>query len=50
MRQELIQVEELEYGVPVCGGNFTTPVVDVTQYLNEIHYEIGGIRYISNAD
>jgi len=48
--QEQILVEELESQVPVCGANFRTPVTDVADYIDEIHYEIGGIRYIENAE
>lgn len=50
MKQELIQEEQLESQVPVCGGNFVTPVTDTTLYIDEVHYEIGGVKYIENAD
>jgi hypothetical protein len=39
-----------EAGIPVCGGNLSTPVVDVTNFINEVHYQIGSRRYIENAD
>ena len=42
------QLEEL--GVPVCGANLSTPVVDQANYIDEIHYKIGNRVYIENAD
>jgi hypothetical protein len=42
--------EELISGVPVCGSNFNTPVVDQAYYTGEIHYRIGDRMYIENAD
>jgi hypothetical protein len=44
--QEAIQVG----GVPICGSNLSTPVVDTTQHIKEIHYKIGNRLYIENAD
>jgi hypothetical protein len=26
-------------GVPVCGGNLSSPVVDAVNYIEEIHYK-----------
>jgi hypothetical protein len=49
----LIQREEelvVEEGVPICGSNLSTPVVDTTQHIKEIHYKIGNRLYIENAD
>jgi hypothetical protein len=43
--QEAIQVG----GVPICGSNLSTPVVDTTQHIKEIHYKIGNRLYIENA-
>lgn len=37
-------------GVPVCGGNLSSPVVDAVNYIREIHYKIGTRLYIENAD
>jgi hypothetical protein len=37
-------------GVPVCGANFSTPVLDQAYYIGEIRYKIGGRLYIENAD
>jgi hypothetical protein len=37
-------------GVPVCGGNLSTPVVDTVNYIGEVHYKIGTRLYIENAD
>jgi hypothetical protein len=44
--------EEIEYveGVPVCGANLSSPVVDSAYYIDEIHYKIGNRMYIENAD
>ena len=42
--------EEEEEGVPVCGGNLSTPVVDTVNYTEEVHYKIGTRLYIENAD
>jgi hypothetical protein len=49
------QVEENEeeenvMGVPVCGGNLSSPVFDTTNYIGEVHYKIGTRLYIENAD
>ncbi len=37
-------------GVPVCGANFSSPVVDTVYYIDQIHYKIGNRLYIENAD
>jgi hypothetical protein len=44
------QGEFTDTGVPICGGNFETPVVDNSTYVQEIHYKIGDRLYIENAD
>ena len=48
----LLEDEEQEEkaGIPVCGGNLSTPVVDTSSYIGEIHYQIGNRSYIENAD
>jgi hypothetical protein len=46
---KLIEEEAVE-GVPVCSGNMSTPVVDQTNYIMEVHYRIGLTQYIENAD
>jgi hypothetical protein len=49
----LIENEEglqTERGIPVCGANLTSPVVDTACYIDEIHYKIGNTLYIENAD
>ena len=28
-------------GIPVCGANLSSPVVDTAHYIDEIHYKIG---------
>lgn len=46
------QEEEGTYmeGIPVCGGNLETPVIDIVQHIDEVHYRIGSKLYIENAD
>jgi acetaldehyde dehydrogenase (acetylating) len=47
--EEEENVEEL-MGVPICGGNLSSPVVDAVDYIGEIHYKMGTRLYIENAD
>jgi hypothetical protein len=42
--------EEMIEGVPVCGANFSSLVIDAGYYIDEIHYKIGNRLYIENAD
>jgi hypothetical protein len=53
-QKEEQQQEELEGqiqgGVPVCGANLSSPVVDQSRYIEEIHYRIGNRMYVENAD
>ena len=44
------QESQLQPGIPVCGANLSTPVVDQANYIDEIHYKIGNKVYIENAD
>ena len=44
--EEAVVVE----GVPVCGANLSSPVVDKAYYIEQIHYRIGNRMYIENAD
>ena len=37
-------------GVPVCGGNLSTSVFDISNYIEQVHYKIGTRLYIENAD
>ena len=37
-------------GIPVCGANLSSPVVDTAHYIDEIHYKIGNRLSIENAD
>ena len=46
----LVEQEEQEEGVPVCGANLSSPVVDTAYYIDEIHYKVGNRMYIENAD
>ena len=41
--------EECE-GIPVCGANLSSPVIDQVDYIQEIHYKVGNRLYIENAD
>ena len=41
---------EQEEGIPVCGANLSSPVVDQAYYIEEIRYRIGNRLYIENAD
>ncbi len=51
MSENILLVEEEEYeGLPVCGANLSSPVVDQAQYIEEIHYKVGSRLYIDNAD
>jgi hypothetical protein len=43
------EIEEIE-GLPVCGANLSSPVVDTAYYIDEIHYKIGNRMYVENAD
>jgi len=45
----LVEEEECE-GIPVCGANLSSPVVDQADYIQEIHYKVGSRLYIENAD
>ena len=48
----LLENEELEYqaGIPICGANLSTPVINRSNFISEIHYQIGNKLYIENAD
>lgn len=46
----IIEEEHQIDGVPVCGANLSSPVVDTAYYIDEIHYKIGNRMYIENAD
>jgi hypothetical protein len=47
----LIEEEEQQSeGVPVCGANLSSPVVDTAYYIEEVHYRLGNRMYIENAD
>jgi hypothetical protein len=58
MDRNLIQVEENGeeekeedvMGVAVCGGNLSTPVFDIANYIEQVHYKIGTRLFIENAD
>jgi hypothetical protein len=44
------QSQLAEQGIPICGANLSSPVVDQANYIDEIHYRIGNKMYIENAD
>jgi hypothetical protein len=44
------ELQQLEQGIPVCGANLSSPVVDQAFYIEENHYRIGNRLYIENAD
>jgi hypothetical protein len=48
--QQQEENEQEAEGVPVCGGNLSSPVVDTVNYVGEVHYKIGARLYIENAD
>ena len=39
--EEQDQEEKLFEGIAVCGTNLSTPVVDTSAYINEVHYKVG---------
>lgn len=48
--QELVHEEDEYDAVPICGGNYITPVVETSYYIDEMRWTIGGRTYIDNAD
>ncbi len=48
--EEQEQEEELFEGIAICNTSLSTPVVDRSAYINEIHYKVGNRLYIENAD
>ena len=44
------QQSQLEQGIPVCGANLSSPVIDQAYYIEEVHCRIGNRLYIENAD
>lgn len=49
MLVEQVESEE-QLGIPICGANLSTPVIDTSNFISEIHYQIGNKLYIENAD
>ena len=49
-KEEEHEGSQLESGIPVCGANLSSPVVDQAYYIDEIHYRIANRLYIENAD
>ena len=53
MDNNLIQQVEKDEGlggIPVCGANLSSPVIDTANYIGEVHYKIGYRLYIEHAD
>jgi hypothetical protein len=50
VEEEHEQQPQLEQGIPVCGANLSSPVINQAHYIDEIHYRIGNRVYIENAD
>ena len=48
--EEQQEGEAQTQGIPVCGANLSSPVVDQAQYVEEIRFRIGNRTYIENAD
>ena len=48
--QQLDEKDHEREGVPICGANLSSPVVDTANYIGEVHYRIGTRLYIENAD
>ncbi len=48
--QEPEMEEEVSEGIAVCGTNLSTPVIDRSAHIDEIHFKIGSRLYIENAD
>ncbi len=48
--QEQEQEEELFNEIAICDTSLSTPVVDRSVYIHEIHYKVGNRLYIENAD
>lgn len=48
-KEEELEPEQ-QVGVPICGANLSTPVIDTSNFISEIHYKIGNKLYIENAD
>ena len=49
-KQEIEKEDQDIIGVPVRGGNLSSPVVDTVKCIGEVHYKIGTRLYIENAD
>ena len=47
--QEILVDEQEIEGVPVCGANYSSPVVEQANFIEEIHYTIGNRKYVENA-
>jgi hypothetical protein len=49
-KNEEEEKEDDVMGVPICGGNLSSPVFDIVNYIEQVHYKIGTRLYIENAD
>jgi hypothetical protein len=49
VEKQIEQQQQEEEGVPVCGANLSSSVVDKAQYIDQIHFIIQNRMYIENA-
>jgi hypothetical protein len=49
-QESLCEEDSSICGIPICGANLSTPVLNQIRYVDEIHYKIGERLYIENAD
>jgi hypothetical protein len=50
VEEQKLEEDAAFVGIPVCGGNLESPVVDNANFIEEIHYKIGSKVYVENAD
>jgi len=48
--QDPLVADLIGEGIPTCGGDLKSPVVDTVRYADEQRYKIGNRTYIENAD
>ena len=50
IEQKKERIQEITEGIPVCGANLSSPVTNIANFIEQIHYKIGTRLYIENAD
>lgn len=50
VQEQILDEDAAFIGIPVCSGNFESPVIDNSNFIEEIHYQIGSKVYVENAD